>query len=79
MTEHVMLTVLSVLVTITIGLVTLLIGFMLSGKNELLTKIDKMCLDNEKDHNEMWDRVNHNFHNGGGNVVIPTAIKGGHQ
>lgn len=79
MTENVMLTVLSVLVTITIGLVTLLIGFMRSGKNELLAKIDRMCLDNEKDHNEMWDRVNHHFHNGSGNVVIPTAIKGGHQ
>ena len=51
MTEHVMLTILSVLVTITIALVTLLIGFMRSGKNELLTKIDRMCLDNEKDHN----------------------------
>ncbi len=79
MTEHVMLTVLSVLVTITIGLVTLLIGFMRSGKNELLAKIDKMCMDNEKDHSEMWDRINHHVHNGGGNVVIPTAIKGGHQ
>lgn len=79
MTENVMLTVLSVLVTITIGLVTLLIGFMRSGKNELLAKIDKMCMENEKEHNEMWERVNHHFHNGGGNVVIPTAIKGGHQ
>ena len=79
MTEHVMLSILSVLVTITIGLVTLLIGFMRSGKNELLAKIDKMCMENEKEHNEMWERVNHHFHNGGGNVVIPTAIKGGHQ
>ena len=79
MSEHVMLSILSVLVTITIGLVTLLIGFMRSGKNELLAKIDKMCMENEKEHNEMWERVNHHFHNGGGNVVIPTAIKGGHQ
>jgi len=79
MAEHTMLTVLSVLVTITIGLVTLLIGFMRSGKNELLEKIDKMCMENEKDHNEMWDRVNHHFHNGGGNVVIPCNVKGAHQ
>ena len=79
MTENMMLTLLTVLVTITMGLVALLIGLLRSSKKELIGRIDQICTDNKEDHNEMWDRVNHHFHNGGGNVVIPTAIKGMHQ
>jgi len=71
--EHAMMTFISILVTIAIGLLAILIVSLRNWKIEITGKIDKVCDDNEKDHNEIWDRVNHHWHNGGGNVVIPTA------
>jgi hypothetical protein len=73
MTEHSMLTLLSILVTINIGLMSLLIGLFKMSKKEMLDMMKSICEVNEKEHNDMWDRVNHHYHNGGGNVVIPTV------
>lgn len=67
MSEHALLTVITILATIACALLSILVVSMRNFK-----------IDNEKKHDEIWERVNHHCHNGGGNVVIPTPglIKG---
>lgn len=67
MSEHALLTVITILATIGCALLSILVVSMRNFK-----------IDNKKEHEEIWDRVNHHWHNGGGNVVIPTpgTIKG---
>lgn len=90
MSEHALLTVLSVLVTIACCLLTALLLSLRLWKKEIGGKIDKVetgfkeklkeiCDANTQEHEELWARCNHHWHNGGGNVVIPTpgAVKGG--
>ena len=73
MTEHALLTVLSVGVTIAIALISILIVSLRNWKKEIKASITELKEDNEKEHEEIWERVNHHWHNGGGNVVIPTT------
>ncbi len=84
MSEHVWMAILSALVAITVFLLGTLIVSLRNFKLEFKTQFQEYCgkhdedhkaLDakNEKDHEEIWERVNHHWHNGGGNVVIPTA------
>jgi len=40
-------------------------------QSDLKTYVDKICMTNERDHQEIWERVNHHLHNGNGRVVIP--------
>jgi len=61
MSEHALLTVITILATIGCALLSILVVSMRNFK-----------VDNEKKHEEIWERVNHHWHNGGGNVVIPT-------
>lgn len=83
MTEHAWLAVLSALITIAIFLLSVLLASMRNWKKEIIGKIDKVeanfetkaqriCEENRADHVEIWERVNHHGHNGGGSVVIPT-------
>ena len=78
MTEHAWLAVLSILVTIACALLSALLISMARFKKDMKDRVAEVCTKNEKDHGEIWDRVNHHWHNGGGNVVIPTpgTIKG---
>jgi hypothetical protein len=62
MTEHALLAFLSILTTIACCLLGILIVSLRSFKKEMKDGL-----------NEVWDRVNHHYHNGGGNVVIPTT------
>jgi hypothetical protein len=39
-------------------------------KTEMQLSIEKICLINDREHEDMWLRVNHHKHNGNGNVVI---------
>jgi len=39
-------------------------------KMEMEKAVQRICDDNEKDHREMWARMNHHKHNGGGCVII---------
>jgi hypothetical protein len=73
MSEHALLAIISILVTIAIALLTILLTSLRTWKREIKATIDKVCESNEKDHGELWERVNHHWHNGGGNVVIPTS------
>ena len=77
MSEHALLGVLSILVTIAIALLTALLVSLARFKKDMKERVKEICKTNEEDHKELWDRVNHHWHNGGGNVVIPTpgAIK----
>jgi len=47
------------------------IAYLRNIKKELREHIDKICMTNERDHQEIWERVNHHLHNGSGRVVIP--------
>lgn len=72
------------IVQIMLGLITVLLGIIAWGGkwgiskvcHSIEGKVDKedcikahQSLDNEA--NELWERVNHHQHNGGGRVVIP--------
>jgi len=61
MSEHALLTIITILASIGCSLLSILVVSMRNFK-----------VDNEKQHGEIWERVNHHRHNGGGNVVIPT-------
>ena len=78
MSEHAWLAVLSVLVTIAIALLTALLVALARFKKDMKEKVAEICKANDGEHKEIWDRVNHHWHNGGGCVVIPTpgAAKG---
>jgi len=78
MSEHALLAVLSVLVTIACALLTALLVSMARFKKGFEVQVDKICAQNKDEHKDIWERVNHHWHNGGGNVVIPTpgTIKG---
>ncbi len=65
MSEHAFLTIISVGVTVLIALATTAIVSLRNWKKEFKAA-------NDKEHAELWDRVNHHAHNGGGAVVIPT-------
>lgn len=39
-------------------------------KADMKDSVDKICKENNKAHGDMWLRINHHKHNGGGNVVI---------
>lgn len=82
MAEHLMLNIVTVLVTIACCLLAILITSLRNWKkdikaiidgirNEFKEDIDKTCNENKAEHIDLWDRVNHHWHNGGGNVVIP--------
>lgn len=75
MTEQGWLVILSVLVTIACALLTTLIISLAVWKKGIKEQIEKYCQENQKEHNELWSRANYHFHNGGGNVVIPTAAE----
>lgn len=62
MADHTWYAILSVLVTIACCLLGVLIVSLRIWKKGI-----------EKVHEDLWDRVNHHYHNGGGNVVIPTT------
>ena len=74
MTDQGWLVVLSVLVTIACALLTTLIISLAAWKKGIKEQIEKYCKENKDEHDDLWIRVNHHFHNGGGNVVIPTTV-----
>jgi hypothetical protein len=65
MSEHVLPVFISAAVTVLIALVTTLLLSLRNWKKEFKAA-------NDKEHAELWERVNHHSHNGGGRVVIPT-------
>lgn len=86
MSEHTWLAILSALVAITVFLLGTLIVGLRNFKLEFKTQFQEYCskhdlvhkdvdAKNDKDHDDIWDRVNHHWHNGGGNVVIPTGVQ----
>jgi hypothetical protein len=67
------MTLLSILTTIVCCLLGILIVSLRMWKKEIRGEILAYCKENEKIHDDLWTRVNHHYHNGGGNVVIPTT------
>lgn len=72
------------LVQILLGLITVLLGIIAWGGKwgirkvceSIEGKVDKEdCIKShvaiDKENAELWDRINHHQHNGGGKVVIP--------
>jgi hypothetical protein len=71
------------LVQILLGLITVLLGIIAWGKwgikkvcesiDGKVNKEDCVKAHNslDKEANELWERINHHQHNGGGRVVIP--------
>lgn len=75
---HALLAFLSILVTIACCLLGILIISLRNWKKDIKEDIAEFCASNKEAHEEIWQRVNHHWHNGGGNVVIPTpGLKGG--
>ena len=72
MSEHTLMTLLSILTTIACCLLTILIVSLRIWKKDIKKEIAQFCVKNAEEHEEIWGRVNHHYHNGGGNVVIPT-------
>ena len=56
---------------VAIPLLIIVIAYLRNIKKELKEHVDKICTANERDHQEIWERVNHHLHNGNGRVVIP--------
>ncbi len=56
---------------VAIPLLIVVIAYLRNIKKELKEHVDKICTTNERDHQEIWERVNHHLHNGNGRVVIP--------
>ena len=56
---------------VAIPLLIVVIAYLRNIKKEFKEYIDKICMANEKDHHEIWERMNHHLHNGNGRVVIP--------
>ncbi len=80
MSEQAWMCVLSILVAAAVALLTTLIVSLRVWKKEIRENIAQFCKDNKEEHQDIWDRVNHHWHNGGGNVVIPNPggmVKGG--
>lgn len=58
-----------------IGLgVGILQGVVILMIKQLFHQINKICSDNEKDHKEMWRRVNHHSHTEKGKVIIEEML-----
>ena len=54
---------------VAIPLLIVVIAYLRNIKKELKEHVDKICMTNERDHQEIWERVNHHLHNGNGRVV----------
>lgn len=75
MNEHSLLTFISVLTTVAVGLLTILVTALRSWKKAIMEQVREVCAMNQREHEEIWERVNHHLHNGDGNVVIPTISR----
>jgi hypothetical protein len=56
-----------------IGILQALIIFILMGQNR---KINKICEENSKAHNDLWKRIYGHFHTEKGDVVVPHEAAG---
>ncbi len=66
-TDHIVIAVVGLGVGILQGVVILMI-------KQLIKQIDKVCEDNDKDHSELWQRVNHHSHTDKGKVVVEEVL-----
>jgi hypothetical protein len=41
-----------------------------SIRSEMKDSVDRLCKNNDKEHLDIWQRVNHHKHNGSGSVII---------
>ena len=73
MTEHGLLSVITILVTIAVCLLTLLVTLIVVAWKSMNRKVAEVCATNLSAHEDIWERVNHHGHDTRGNVVIPTA------
>lgn len=84
MSEHFWLTVISILCTSTLIGLGILINMLFSWRRDFKGDLSKMenglneriavlCDEKEKEHGEMWKRINHHAHNDGGRVIITEA------
>lgn len=62
--------VISALITVNLGVHGIFIKMLLGWRAALKEEVSKICIENEKDHEAIWTRVNHHTHNGGGRVII---------
>lgn len=82
MSEHVLLAFISVIVTICGILLGIIVKALFTWRDdikkmvegikaEIMEQIGKFCEENEKDHRDLWGRVNHHTHSPDGCVIIP--------
>ncbi len=81
MSEHSGIALAAVMATLSTVLLSILIGAMFQWRKEFVKMLEsqraefrdalnKVCEQKDVDHKEMWNRINHHMHNGGGRVII---------
>lgn len=84
MHESTWLSIITALVTAVLGCMGILIRLMFSWRASIIEdmkdikasvkeEINKFCVQNDRSHENLWDRLNHHEHDGEGNVVIPKS------
>lgn len=62
--------VISALITVNLGVHGIFIKLLLGWRAALREEVERICAENSKEHDNIWNRVYHHTHNGGGRVII---------